>query len=74
HRVRRSGGRLDVEDTLTADEAEEAFRAGMAVADEEADAGADLVVLGDLSVGGTTAAATLIGALCGTDASVVTGR
>ncbi|WP_344529274.1 nicotinate-nucleotide--dimethylbenzimidazole phosphoribosyltransferase [Streptomyces albiaxialis] len=74
HRVRRSSGRLDIEDALTLDEAEEAFRAGMAVADEEADAGTDLVVLGDLSVGGTTAAGTLIAALCGTDASVVTGR
>ncbi|POX40146.1 nicotinate-nucleotide--dimethylbenzimidazole phosphoribosyltransferase [Streptomyces sp. Ru73] len=74
HRVRRGSGRIDVEDALTADEAEQAFRAGMAIADEEADAGTDLVVLGDLSVGGTTAAGTLIAALCGTDASVVTGR
>ncbi|WP_181769217.1 nicotinate-nucleotide--dimethylbenzimidazole phosphoribosyltransferase, partial [Streptomyces albidus (ex Kaewkla and Franco 2022)] len=74
HRVRRSSGRLDTEDTLSAEEAQQAFRAGMAIADEEADAGTDLVVLGDLSVGGTTAAGTLIAALCGTDASVVTGR
>ncbi|MEW9520916.1 nicotinate-nucleotide--dimethylbenzimidazole phosphoribosyltransferase [Streptomyces tubercidicus] len=74
HRVRRSSGRIDSEDALTAEEAEAAFRAGMAVADEEADAGTDLVVLGDLSVGGTTVASTLIAALCGTDASVVTGR
>ncbi|GFE25178.1 nicotinate-nucleotide--dimethylbenzimidazole phosphoribosyltransferase [Streptomyces libani] len=74
HRVRRGSGRIDTEDALTAEEAEAAFRAGMAVADEEADAGTDLVVLGDLSVGGTTAASTLIAALCGTDASVVTGR
>lgn len=74
HRVRRGSGRIDIEDALSAEEAEAAFRAGMAVADEEADAGTDLVVLGDLSVGGTTAAATLIAALCGTDASVVTGR
>jgi nicotinate-nucleotide--dimethylbenzimidazole phosphoribosyltransferase len=74
HRVRRGSGRIDIEDALTAEEAEAAFRAGMAVADEEADAGTDLVVLGDLSVGGTTAAAVLVAALCGTDASVVTGR
>ncbi len=74
HRVRRSGGRLDVEDSLTPEEAERAFRAGMAVADEEADSGTDLVVLGDISVGGTTAAGVLVAALCGTDASVVTGR
>ncbi|MFF8949365.1 nicotinate-nucleotide--dimethylbenzimidazole phosphoribosyltransferase [Streptomyces sp. NPDC014940] len=74
HRVRRGSGRIDIEDALTADEAEAAFRAGVAVADEEADSGTDLVVLGDLSVGGTTAAAVLVAALCGTDASVVTGR
>ncbi|MDX3320154.1 nicotinate-nucleotide--dimethylbenzimidazole phosphoribosyltransferase [Streptomyces sp. ME03-5684b] len=74
HRVRRGGGRIDIEDALTPEEAEAAFRAGMAVADEEADSGTDLVVLGDVSVGGTTAAGTLVAALCGTDASVVTGR
>ncbi|MBC3993506.1 nicotinate-nucleotide--dimethylbenzimidazole phosphoribosyltransferase, partial [Streptomyces sp. AC563] len=74
HRVRRGSGRIDVEDALSAEEVEQAFRAGMAIADEEADSGTDLVVLGDLSVGGTTAASTLVAALCGTDASVVTGR
>ncbi|GAA2264116.1 nicotinate-nucleotide--dimethylbenzimidazole phosphoribosyltransferase [Streptomyces ruber] len=74
HRVRRGSGRIDVEDALTPEEAEAAFLAGVAVADEEADSGTDLVVLGDVSVGGTTAAAVLVAALCGTDASVVTGR
>ncbi|MFR0352123.1 nicotinate-nucleotide--dimethylbenzimidazole phosphoribosyltransferase [Streptomyces sediminimaris] len=74
HRVRRGSGRIDIEDALTAEEAEAAFRAGVAVADEEADSGTDLVVLGDVSVGGTTVAGVLIAALCGTDASVVTGR
>ncbi|MFI5817854.1 nicotinate-nucleotide--dimethylbenzimidazole phosphoribosyltransferase [Streptomyces rishiriensis] len=74
HRVRRGSGRIDVEDALTLQEAEAAFLAGVAVADEEADSGTDLVVLGDVSVGGTTAAGVLVAALCGTDASVVTGR
>ncbi|WP_049566036.1 nicotinate-nucleotide--dimethylbenzimidazole phosphoribosyltransferase [Streptomyces sp. SBT349] len=74
HRVRRGSGRLDIEDALTAEEAVRAFGAGMAIADEEADAGTDLLVLGDISVGGTTAAGVLIAAMCGTDASVVTGR
>lgn len=74
HRVRRGSGRIDIEDALTSEEAEAAFRAGVAVADEEADSGTDLVVLGDVSVGGTTPASVLIAALCGTDASVVTGR
>ncbi|MGK3939000.1 nicotinate-nucleotide--dimethylbenzimidazole phosphoribosyltransferase [Streptomyces caeruleatus] len=74
HRVRRGSGRIDVEDALAPEEAEAAFRAGIALADEEADSGTDLVVLGDVSVGGTTAAGVLVAALCGTDASVVTGR
>ncbi|MEU5161464.1 nicotinate-nucleotide--dimethylbenzimidazole phosphoribosyltransferase [Streptomyces sp. NPDC020875] len=74
HRVRRGSGRIDVEDALTPEETDAAIRLGMAIADEEADSGTDLVVLGDLSVGGTTPAAVLIAALCGTDASVVTGR
>ncbi|WP_069771200.1 nicotinate-nucleotide--dimethylbenzimidazole phosphoribosyltransferase [Streptomyces sp. LUP30] len=74
HRVRRGSGRIDIEDALTLQEAEAAFLAGVAVADEEADSGTDLVVLGDVSVGGTTAAGVLVAALCGTDASVVTGR
>ncbi|BAJ28035.1 MULTISPECIES: nicotinate-nucleotide--dimethylbenzimidazole phosphoribosyltransferase [Kitasatospora] len=74
HRVRRGSGRIDVEDALTADETARAFRTGMAIADEEADAGTDLVLLGDLGVGATTVAAVLIGALCGTDAAAVTGR
>lgn len=74
HRVRRGSGRVDIEDALTLQEAEQAFRAGMALADEEADSGTDLVVLGDLSVGGTTIAGLLVAALCGTDAAAVTGR
>ncbi|MFI6155723.1 nicotinate-nucleotide--dimethylbenzimidazole phosphoribosyltransferase [Kitasatospora sp. NPDC051170] len=74
HRVRRGSGRIDVEDALTPEETVRAFRAGMAVADEEADAGTDLVLLGDLGVGSTTVAGVLIGALCGTDAAAVCGR
>ncbi|MFE9257156.1 nicotinate-nucleotide--dimethylbenzimidazole phosphoribosyltransferase [Streptomyces sp. NPDC006879] len=74
HRIRRGSGRIDIEDALTVEEAEAALRLGMAIADQEADSGTDLAVLGDLSVGGTTVAATLVAALCGTDASVVTGR
>ncbi|MQY15335.1 Nicotinate-nucleotide--dimethylbenzimidazole phosphoribosyltransferase [Streptomyces sp. RB5] len=74
YRVRRGSGRIDVEDALTREQTDQAFRTGMAIADEEADAGTDLLVMGDLSVGGTTAAGVIVAALCGTDASVVTGR
>jgi len=74
HRIRRGSGRIDIEDALTREQAEAAFLAGVALADEEADAGTDLVILGDLGVGSTTVAAVLVGALCGTDAAAVTGR
>lgn len=74
HRVRRGSGLIDIEPALSEQDAEQAFLAGVAIANEEADSGTDLLLLGDLSVGGTTAASVLIGALCGVDASVVTGR
>lgn len=74
HRVRRGSGRIDAEDALTDEEAVRAFRIGAALADEEADSGTDLVVLGDIGVGSTTVAAVLIAALCGLDAASVTGR
>ncbi|MGF1431341.1 nicotinate-nucleotide--dimethylbenzimidazole phosphoribosyltransferase [Kitasatospora sp. LaBMicrA B282] len=74
HRIRRGSGRIDLENALTEQEAARAFAVGMAIADEEADLGTDLVLLGDLGVGSTTVAAVLVGALCGTDAAAVCGR
>lgn len=74
HKVRRSSGRIDVEDALTRDETLAALAAGVAIADEEVDAGADLLVTADLGVGATTAAAALVGVLTRNDASRVTGR
>jgi nicotinate-nucleotide--dimethylbenzimidazole phosphoribosyltransferase len=74
HRVRRGSGRIDREDALTADEAEKAFAAGRALADEEVDAGADLLVPASLGVGATTPAATLVAALTSTEPVAVIGR
>jgi nicotinate-nucleotide--dimethylbenzimidazole phosphoribosyltransferase len=74
HRVLRGSGRIDRMDAITREEAERAFAVGVALADEEAELGTDLVLLGDLGVGSTTVAAVLIGALCGTDAAAVCGR
>ncbi|WP_246451113.1 nicotinate-nucleotide--dimethylbenzimidazole phosphoribosyltransferase [Allostreptomyces psammosilenae] len=74
HRVRRGSGRVDVADALTREEAEQAFRAGMAIADEEADSGTDLVLLGDLGRGSTTVAAVLVAAVTASDAASVVGR
>jgi nicotinate-nucleotide--dimethylbenzimidazole phosphoribosyltransferase len=74
HKVRRGSGRIDREDALTLAEAEAAFRAGMAIADEEVDGGADLLIPGDLGVAGTTVAAVLVAALTEAEPVKVIGR
>jgi nicotinate-nucleotide--dimethylbenzimidazole phosphoribosyltransferase len=74
HKVRRSSNRIDREDALTIEQTREAFTAGVQIADEEVDAGADLLTVGDLGVGNTTSAAVLIGASLNLEPSAVTGR
>jgi nicotinate-nucleotide--dimethylbenzimidazole phosphoribosyltransferase len=64
-KVRRSSGSIDREDALTADEVAQAFAVGMRVADEEVDSGADLLIAGDMGIGNSTVAATLVGACLG---------
>ena len=71
HRVRRGSGRIDREDALSADEALAAVDAGVSVADEEIDSGADLLVAGQVGVGSTTSAAVLVSVV--TNAVPVTG-
>lgn len=73
-RVRRGSRPFDVEDALTYDEAEQAFATGAALADEAIDSGAQLLIAGDLGIGNTAAAAALVGAITGRDASQVVGR
>ena len=74
HKVRRASGAIHREDALTAEEVALALEVGRLVADEEIDAGADLLVPGDMGIGNTTVAATLVGALLGRDADYVVGR
>ncbi|MPZ62541.1 MAG: nicotinate-nucleotide--dimethylbenzimidazole phosphoribosyltransferase [Propionibacteriales bacterium] len=74
HKVRRSSGRIDIEDALSPDEAERAYDAGCAVADESIDEGADLLIAGDLGIGNTTPASALVAAVTGLPAGRVTGR
>lgn len=73
-RVRRASGSIDREDALTREEAERAFVLGVRIADEEVDAGADLLVPGDMGIGNTTPAAVLIGLLAGVAPAEVVGR
>jgi nicotinate-nucleotide--dimethylbenzimidazole phosphoribosyltransferase len=74
HKVRRSSGNIAVEDALTADEVAAAVDAGRAIADEEVDGGADLLIAGDMGIGNTTAATTLIAALTSSEPVAVVGR
>ncbi|MEX0579980.1 MAG: nicotinate-nucleotide--dimethylbenzimidazole phosphoribosyltransferase [Mycobacterium sp.] len=74
HKVRRSSGNIATEDALHLDEAIAAIEAGRRIADDEVDAGADLLIVGDMGIGNTTAATTLIAALIGTEPVAAVGR
>jgi nicotinate-nucleotide--dimethylbenzimidazole phosphoribosyltransferase len=74
HKVRRGSGNIAVEDALSAEEAAAAIHAGRRIADEEVDSGADLLIAGDMGIGNTTAATTLIAALTNSEPVAVVGR
>lgn len=74
YKIRRGSGNIAVEDALTAEEVTAAIDAGRRIADEEVDAGADLLIAGDMGIGNTTAATTVIAALSGTEPVAVVGR
>ncbi|MGV0835333.1 nicotinate-nucleotide--dimethylbenzimidazole phosphoribosyltransferase [Mycolicibacterium thermoresistibile] len=74
HKVRRSSGNIAVEDALTEAETAAAVQAGRRIADEEVDSGADLLIAGDMGIGNTTAATTLIAALTDAEPVAVIGR
>src|SRR5699024_5035033 len=74
HKVRRSSEPIHQRDALSRAEVETALTAGATVAAEEIDAGADLLITGDMGIGNTTCAAVLIGASLGLQAWEVTGR
>ncbi len=74
YKVRRGSGSIDREDALSRAEAEQAFAAGVAVADEEVDAGADLLIPADMGIGNTTPAAVLVAAIADVEPVQVVGR
>src|SRR5262249_38674588 len=74
HKVRRGSGAIHLRDALTDVEVAQALSAGVAIADEEIDQGADLLIAGDMGIGNTTPAAVLIAALTGTEPVGVVGR
>lgn len=74
YKIRRSSRAIHLEDALTRGEVEAALTAGVRVAHEEVDAGAQLLISGDLGIGNTTSAAALVAAGLGVPASEVVGR
>jgi nicotinate-nucleotide--dimethylbenzimidazole phosphoribosyltransferase len=74
HKVRRGSGAIHLEDALTADETRRAFDVGAALATEEIESGAQLLLSGDMGIGNTTPAAALVAAGLGLPADEVTGR
>lgn len=72
--VRRGTADLGAGPAMTRDEALQALAVGIEIADRLVDAGADLLLTGDMGIGNTTPSAALIVALTGTAAEVVTGR
>jgi nicotinate-nucleotide--dimethylbenzimidazole phosphoribosyltransferase len=63
HKVRRGSGDIAIEDALTDEETTRAIAAGQRIADEEVDAGTDLLIAGDMGIGNTTPATVLVAAL-----------
>jgi nicotinate-nucleotide--dimethylbenzimidazole phosphoribosyltransferase len=74
HKVRRGSGNIAVEDAMTQEQALAAIDAGRRIADEEVDGGTDLLIAGDMGIGNTTAATTLIAALTDTEPVAIVGR
>ncbi|MGW2622012.1 nicotinate-nucleotide--dimethylbenzimidazole phosphoribosyltransferase [Micromonospora taraxaci] len=72
--VRRGTRDLAVTAALTRDEALAAVQTGIRIADELIDAGARILLTGDMGIGNTTPAAALIAAFTGVDALDATGR
>ncbi|MFG1885512.1 nicotinate-nucleotide--dimethylbenzimidazole phosphoribosyltransferase [Micromonospora sp. NPDC049102] len=72
--VRRGTRDLAVTAALTRDEALAAVQTGIRIADELIDAGAGILLTGDMGIGNTTPAAALIAAFTGVDPLDSTGR
>lgn len=73
-KIRKSSGALHLEDALSSEETLRAFKAGSAVARQEIEAGAQLLLSGDMGIGNTTPAATMIAAVLGLSGAEVAGR
>lgn len=74
HKLTRGSAPIHEQDAISVEIAELALDAGAAIAQAEIDAGAQLLVLGDMGIGNTTPSAALIAASLGLSADDVIGR
>jgi nicotinate-nucleotide--dimethylbenzimidazole phosphoribosyltransferase len=74
YKIRRGSGRIDVEDALTEEQTQDALRAGISIANQEIDAGAELLIAADLGVANSTPASALISVLTDFEPIKVVGR
>jgi nicotinate-nucleotide--dimethylbenzimidazole phosphoribosyltransferase len=72
--VGRPSGAISVEPAISLAEANDAFANGLAIADEEVDGGADLLIAGDMGIGNSTIAATIVCAVTGAEPVATVGR
>ncbi|MEH0842794.1 nicotinate-nucleotide--dimethylbenzimidazole phosphoribosyltransferase [Micromonospora sp. CPCC 205711] len=72
--VRRGTRDMTVTAALTRDEARAAVETGIRIAGELIDAGAGILLTGDMGIGNTTPSAALVAALVGVDPAEATGR
>ncbi len=67
-------GRIDRADALSPKEFDTAFELGRTIADEEVDAGCDLLIPGDMGIGNTTPAAAVVAGILRLEPVAVVGR
>ena len=74
HKLTRSSGPIEVSDAISRELADRAITVGAEIADAEVDAGAQLLVLGDMGIGNTTPSSALVAATLGLSPRAVIGR
>jgi nicotinate-nucleotide--dimethylbenzimidazole phosphoribosyltransferase len=72
--VGRPSGVISVEPAITVEQAGQAFANGLAIASEEVDNGADLLIAGDMGIGNSTVAAALVCAVTDSEPVATVGR
>jgi nicotinate-nucleotide--dimethylbenzimidazole phosphoribosyltransferase len=74
HKIARGTANMLLEPAMTEEQVSLALDLGAQLAKDAADAGHNIVAIGEMGIGNTTAASAITCALCGVSATVATGR